>query len=130
MAKLIRTNFASAKEAQNAEQYLRSAGLSDVSVHETELSIVTHSDNWISAFEMIYSLGGTIENDAELTVELEEFYHIKEIGEAESVSNPEIEIIDDEAYIDTNLGYGDYELLEPYVLDKYKKMVNGQDKNA
>ncbi|MBO8170603.1 MAG: hypothetical protein H0Z33_01810 [Bacillaceae bacterium] len=33
------------------------------------------------------------------------------------------DLVDQNAIIDPNIGYGDYELIEPYVLDSYEKMM-------
>jgi hypothetical protein len=124
MAKLIHTIFTSADEAELAQKYLVSSGLTDVSLNGCDLNIQTNEDNWISAFEIITSLGGSVENDADFNTELEEYYRIQDISFNQvEESDPEIEIVDEEAYIDSNLGYGDYELVEPYILEKYTQMI-------
>jgi len=122
MSKHIHTKFDSAEEAKWAQEYLKQNGFTVVYLNWNEVIIVTSDDNWISAYEMVHSLGGTFDQDEELLDEIEQEYEIDLDAE---ITDQEIEVdmVDPGAYVDANLGYGDYEIIEPYILHRYNKLV-------
>ena len=121
MSKQIHTKFASSEYALEAQDYLRNHGIMDVTVEGNYVMIETTDENWISAFELTNSLGGTFEGSFEILNEVEQQYNI-DPGIKEQEVN--VDIVDPEAFVDVNLGYGDYEIIEPYILHRYNKMVN------
>lgn len=129
MSKHIHATFTTEEEALTAKNVMIESGLTDVDVTGSDMDLRASDDNWIAAFEIVNSLGGTIDPSPKLTAELEEFYQI--LDEATDggvdVVDP-IQIVNRDAYIDMNLGYGDYELIEPYTLHNYEKMVDGENK--
>jgi len=122
MSKHIHTKFDSSKEARWAQEYLKKNGFTDVSVDWNEVIIETTDDNWITAYEMVHSLGGTIDQDGDFLDEVEQQY---EMDPDPEITDQEIEVdmVDPDTYVDANLGYGDYEIIEPYILHRYNKMV-------
>lgn len=126
MSKQIHTKFASSKDARAAQEYLQKNGFLDVSLDWNEMIVETNDENWISVYEMVQSLGGTFDQDEELFDEIQHHYQIDADPE---ITNQEIEVnmVDPEAYVDANLGYGDYEIVEPYILHRYNKMVDGSE---
>jgi|GEM_PF-2948909 len=116
MTQQMEAHFSSPDEALKAKEYLMSTGIEKVTIVGSTLIVDTSDENWISCYEILQSFGGTTNNDG-----LDEYYRI------EDSADPEIEIIDRDSYIDANLGYGDYELIEPYVLESYEEMLDEEN---
>lgn len=125
MAQHILTNFTSPEEAERAKDYLISSGFENVSVTGSQLEVSTHEENWIAAFEILNGLGGNFDRD-DFPLGFEQHYGLEEREES-PVPEPDIEMVDPEAYIDRNLGYGDFEIVEPYVLHEYAEMTERED---
>jgi hypothetical protein len=129
MSKHIHAIFSTEKEAEVAKDVMTKSGFSDVCVSSSEIDLYASDDNWIAAFEIVNSLGGTIEQRPKLTAELEEFYQIlDEAADEGSDALDPISLVDKEAYIDINLGYGDFELIEPYTLHNYEQLLDLEEK--
>jgi hypothetical protein len=129
MSKHIHATFTTEAEALTAKNVMIESGLTDVDVNGSDIDLIASDDNWIAAFEIVNSLGGTIDPTPKLTAELEEFYQIlDEVTDGGVDVVDPIQIVDRDAYIDMNVGYGDYELIEPYTLHNYEKIADGEDK--
>lgn len=115
MDKHIHTTFSSPEEAAEARDYLASIGFGDLSVEGSTLYIQTNDENWIAAVEMVNGLGGSFKGNEEFLMQIEAAYQM----DTDVDGNQEIMMIDQDAYIDSNLGYGDFEMIEPYILHDY-----------
>lgn len=120
MTQHIRTNFSSSEEAERARAYLINTGYNQVAIDGTQIEVETNEENWIAAYEILNGLGGTFEQGASIPEGYEEAYGMVEADE-------EVTMIDQDAYIDINLGYGDFEIIEPYILHHYEEMEKERD---
>ena len=125
MAQHILTNFNSPEEAERAKDYLVSAGFEKVLVNGSQIEVSAHDENWIAAYEILNGLGGSFEGDS-LPFGFEENYRLEK-EDPSPVPEQEIEMVDPDAYIDRNLGYGDFEIVEPYVLHEYGQMTEREE---
>ncbi|MBP1933539.1 hypothetical protein [Ammoniphilus resinae] len=120
MAKQMEAHFSSPDEALKVKEYLLGTGIDKVTVDGSTLTVDTSDEDWISSYEILQSFGGTTNDEG-----FEEYYQIH--LENEDTKDTEIELIDRDSYIDANLGYGDYELVEPYVLETYEEMLDEEN---
>lgn len=135
MSKQIRTNFDTDKDAIEAKRYLEDSGYEKVQLQLSQVTVETEDEDWIGAFEVANSQGATWEEDADFIRDFEEHYHITDNDDRGNLmqeevleDDEEIDMIDPHAYIDRNLGFGDFEIIEPYVLHTYHQITDGEDK--
>ncbi|RKD25627.1 hypothetical protein BEP19_01400 [Ammoniphilus oxalaticus] len=129
MSKQIHTTFRSAEDARVAQHVLHEQGFERIRIEQNELIMETVDENWIAAFEIVNSLGGDVEQT------IAEIYGLEdEQSKGEQIQDPPIpeqqmepNLVDPRAYLDANLGYGDYELIEPYILHRYQKLDDEAD---
>lgn len=135
MSRHIHANFDSKKEALEAKRYLEDSGYENVEIQLSQVRVETEKENWMGAFEVANSLGASWEEDSDFVEEFEEHYHISNtedrgdlLEEEVLEDDEEIDMIDPDAYIDMNLGFGDFEIIEPYVLHTYHQITDGEKK--
>ncbi len=128
MGKHIRSNFDFPQEAKEAKRYLEDSGYENVEINLSQVTMETNDENWIGAYEMANSLGASFEEDSEFAREFEQHYHISEEQGEVLEDDEEIDMIDPDANIDINLGFGDFEIIEPYVLHTYHQMITEEEK--
>ncbi|WP_134698879.1 hypothetical protein [Ammoniphilus sp. YIM 78166] len=120
MTQHIRTNFSSSEEAERARAYLINTGYEQVSIRDTQVEVGINEENWIAAYEILNGLGGSFEEGTSFPEELEDAYGMAEKTE-------DIPMVDQDSYIDMNLGYGDFEIIEPYILHHYEEMTKERE---
>ncbi|MEW9669651.1 hypothetical protein [Ammoniphilus sp. 3BR4] len=125
MAQHILTNFTSPEEAERAKDYLISAGFENISVTGSQVEVSALDENWIAAYEILNGLGGSFEEEG-LPQGFEENYRLNAEDDS-PIPEQDLEMVDPEAYIDQNLGYGDYEIVEPYILHDFAQMTERED---
>ena len=68
-----------------------------------------NKDNWVSTHQIVNGLGGEIEQDETFDSSVVEQYHINnELDNLVAEDEEEIPMMDQNHYIDMNLGYGDF----------------------
>lgn len=135
MGKHIHTNFDSPQNAIEAKRYLEDSGYENVEIQLSQVTVETEDKNWIGAYEVANSLGASWKEDPDFVQEFEKHYHISDTEDKKDMleeevleDDEEIDMIDPRAYIDRNLGFGDFELIEPYVLHTYHQIAEGEEK--
>jgi phosphosulfolactate phosphohydrolase-like enzyme len=129
MIKQMHVTFATVDEATHAQKYLSLYGIEDVSVSHSQIEINVSKDNWIAAHQIVNGLGGEIEQNEAFNSTVAEQYQIDnaELDTEAKADEEEISMVDKDHYIDMNLGYGDFEIIEPYVLNTYEKIEEESD---
>lgn len=118
----IHTNFTSTTEAERAKEYLVSAGFNQVTIDGTQMKVMTNEENWIAAYEILNGLGGSFQEGESMPPGFMEHYQLE--GDLEEGDpGQEVDMVDADRYIDINLGYGDFEIIEPYTLHDYNKLT-------
>lgn len=119
MDKKIHATFATQEEAQQAKEYLAQFGYEHTHLEEGgthSLSVPVTSDNWEGAFQILNGFGGDplAVNNGEFTQEMNEYYNLNEKNEEQPIPS-----LSKDAFFDPNIGPGDTELKEPYILHTY-----------
>lgn len=97
------------------------------------IQLETDHDNWIAAHEILRSLAGEVYHHNDMDEVFQEMYQIPNEADGENREMREVEgenleelkdevgtygypydLLDDNAYIDPNIGVGDHDLLKPY----------------
>lgn len=138
MTKKIHTTFPTNENAEEAKEYLLSVGYEQNQIEmkgDAALSLSVSDNDWEGAFQIVNSLGGEpmADTSEEFSKQLNEYYqlenpeHVEQQKQQDQQRERPIPPLDEGAFFDPNIGIGDTELKEPYILHNYHALTEGKE---